>query len=48
MIKKLARLCILLLIGLGGAAHASFHLWKITEIGDDDRVGGMVSANEIH
>ena len=32
MIIKLARLCILLLIGLGGAAHASFHLWKITEI----------------
>ena len=32
MIMKLARFCMVLLIGFGGSAHASFHLWKITEI----------------
>ena len=32
MTMKLARLCIVLLIGFGGSAHATFHLWRITEI----------------
>ncbi|MEO8101890.1 MAG: hypothetical protein ABI790_05155 [Betaproteobacteria bacterium] len=32
MIMKLARLGLVLLIGLAGSAHATFHLWRITEI----------------
>jgi len=32
MIMKLARACIVLLLAFAGSAHATYHLWKISEI----------------